>query len=127
VAGRARNGRPRPDKSEILAALGAGRNLTRESGHIQTFFAGYLSTEVLAAGTPANEPRGLVTAAEGTVKLGEVESGWCDNRRLEKRAPVEKAVTNVVLASLVLCMILILLSAAGSETPQKAIAKRPRH
>jgi hypothetical protein len=46
---------------------------------------------------------------------------------LEKRAPAEKAVTNVVLASLVLCMILILLSAAGSETPQKAIAKRPRH
>lgn len=89
--------------------------------------AGYLSTEVLAAGTPANEPRGLVTAADGTVKLGAVESGWCDERRLEKRAPAEKAVTNVVIASLVLCMILILLSAAGSQTPQKAIAKRPRH
>jgi hypothetical protein len=33
----------------------------------------------------------------------------------------------MVVLSLVLCMILILLSAAGSGVPVKALAKRPRH
>ena len=32
----------------------------------------------------------------------------------------------MVVTSLVLCMILILLSAAGTNAPQKALAKRPR-
>jgi hypothetical protein len=38
--------------------------------------------------------------------------------------PVAKAETNMVIVSLVLCMILILLSAAGHDTPQKAVVKR---
>jgi len=82
----------------------------------------FRGTEVLAAGTPANEPRGLVTIAERKDILRSVEGGWPVKREL----PAAKAVKNVVLASLVLCMILILLSAAGSETPQKELAKRPR-
>jgi hypothetical protein len=82
----------------------------------------FCGTEVLAAGTAANEPDGLVTIAEAKRILRSVEGGWLVRREW----PAAKAVKNVVVASLVLCMTLILLSAAGRETPQKELAKHPR-
>jgi hypothetical protein len=84
-------------------------------------FAGDPSTEVLAAGTPANEPYGLVTESRGGRILLAVEAAT------RRYPPAAKAETNVVIASLVLCMVLILLSAAGAQNPQKVTVKRPRN
>jgi hypothetical protein len=56
------NRSPRPDKPEILAVAAASRNLVpyRRQKPAVSAISG---TKVLAAGTPGNEPCGLVTVS----------------------------------------------------------------